>query len=171
MRPPGLLWLVIALAVAAVSVCAAECGGSGWEGEKYVLKDTLDDTDPYAYNGRGHVEPGLLETVSFKQKTVPAHVKETLPTSYSMRTEYPECMTPMLNQGSCGSCWAFMAVRVARDSMCMRYMGHESVDDLLLSPQDMLSCSGRVCSNGGNMYYANLYLTNTVSIYYTYIGY
>ncbi|GIQ85511.1 peptidase C1A [Kipferlia bialata] len=48
--------------------------------------------------------------------------------------------------------------------MCIRYNGHESVADVELSPQDMLSCSGRYCSNGGNLSYANTYLVSKGSV-------
>ena len=59
-------------------------------------------------------------------------------------------ITPIRNQGSCGSCWAFSAVGATEALANLYFNQHLDVDyGLGLSEQDVLSCSGAGDCNGG----------------------
>jgi PKD repeat protein/C1A family cysteine protease len=72
-------------------------------------------------------------------------------------------ITPVGNQGSCGSCWAFSAVGATEAVANLYYNQHLDVDfGLDLSEQDILSCSGGGnCSDGGYPVKALDYTKNT----------
>eukprot|EP00350_Pseudokeronopsis_sp_OXSARD2_P004237 CAMPEP_0170540092 /NCGR_PEP_ID=MMETSP0211-20121228/115_1 /TAXON_ID=311385 /ORGANISM="Pseudokeronopsis sp., Strain OXSARD2" /LENGTH=308 /DNA_ID=CAMNT_0010842371 /DNA_START=21 /DNA_END=950 /DNA_ORIENTATION=- len=83
----------------------------------------------------------------------------TLPDNFDSREEWPDCIHPIRDQASCGSCWAFGATEALSDRFCI-YSG--GAVDIVLSPQDMVSCdkSNSACS-GGNIGRAWDYLENT----------
>jgi cathepsin B len=62
---------------------------------------------------------------------------------FDVRTAYPGCGTEVLNQGGCGSCWAFGTVHAVSDRFCMH--GQK----LMLSPQSLVSCSCKGTCLGG----------------------
>lgn len=67
-----------------------------------------------------------------------------LPTSYDLRVE--GLVSPVKNQGSCGSCWAFAGI-AAMESAVMKVNGSQAPD---LSEQQIVSCDARShgCSGG-----------------------
>lgn len=67
-------------------------------------------------------------------------------------------LTPIKNQGDCGSCWAFAAI-AAVEAMVNIQIGDPMLD-LDLSEQQLVSCCRRGCNgcHGGNSYYAWQYL-------------
>lgn len=67
-------------------------------------------------------------------------------------------VTPVTNQGQCGSCWAFAAVG-ATEAMTNLYFNQPL--NLNLSEQDVLSCSGAGSCNGGYTSYAIDYISST----------
>ena len=72
-----------------------------------------------------------------------------LPEYYNIREAYPMCQPEILDQGMCGSCWAFSSSAVLSDRMCMR---SEGKIDVTLSPQDMVNCDfENFGCNGGYM--------------------
>ena len=78
---------------------------------------------------------------------------------FDSRTKWGSCIHPVMNQGSCGSCWAFGATEVLSDRLCI---ASEGKVDVVLSPQYLVSCDtsrSRGCS-GGYPYYAFQYLAN-----------
>lgn len=64
-----------------------------------------------------------------------------IPASFDARAEWPTCIHPIMNQGGCGSCWAFGAVESLSDRYCIQK--HINV---VLSPEFMVDCD---TSDGG----------------------
>lgn len=74
----------------------------------------------------------------------------SLPDSWDWRNTHGEnWMTPVKNQGHCGSCWAFSATAAVETNINLYYNQHANFD---LSEQDIVSCSGASsvggCSGG-----------------------
>ncbi|XP_047335685.1 cathepsin B-like protease 2 [Impatiens glandulifera] len=77
-----------------------------------------------------------------------------LPAEFDARTAWPQCHTigRILDQGHCGSCWAFGAVESLSDRFCIQYNMNIS-----LSVNDILACCGFLCGSscdGGYPIYA-----------------
>jgi hypothetical protein len=70
-----------------------------------------------------------------------------LPARLDWRDRGGDWVTPVRDQGGCGSCWAFAATAVA-ESLVMREQGRPG-EDVDLSEQDALSCSGAGTCLGG----------------------
>lgn len=72
-------------------------------------------------------------------------LKLRLPKDYDARTAWSQCSTigRILDQGHCGSCWAFGAVESLSDRFCIHFGLNIS-----LSPNDLLSCCGFMCGEG-----------------------
>ncbi|CAN6467528.1 unnamed protein product [Victoria cruziana] len=68
-----------------------------------------------------------------------------LPQHFDARTAWPHCSTigRILEQGHCGSCWAFGAVESLSDRFCVHFNVNIS-----LSVNDLLSCCGFMCGDG-----------------------
>jgi len=62
---------------------------------------------------------------------------EYMPTDFDGRDAWPGCIHGVLNQGDCGSCWAFAATECLSDRTCIYSSGNINVT---LSPQNLLSC-------------------------------
>jgi hypothetical protein len=84
----------------------------------------------------------------------------SLPVSLDWRNHGGNFVTPVRNQGYCGSCWDFAAVAAAEARHAVR---NHLTDPLMnLSEQQVLSCSGAGdCINGGYMNGALDYLRDT----------
>lgn len=85
---------------------------------------------------KGLLALGLMSTAS-------ANVNATA-ANFDVRTKWPGCSSQVLNQGGCGSCWAFGAAEAMSDRWCV--LGH----NVILSPQALVSCGGGGSCNGGN---------------------
>jgi len=69
----------------------------------------------------------------------------TLPTSFNSVDKWPKCNWEILNQGHCGSCWAFGAAESLSNRFCTQF--GVLVE---LSPQYLVSCDwGSYGCNGG----------------------
>lgn len=68
-----------------------------------------------------------------------------LPTSFDARIAWKQCRTigRILDQGHCGSCWAFAAVESLSDRFCIHFGMNMS-----LSVNDLLACCGFMCGSG-----------------------
>jgi len=85
--------------------------------------------------------------------TVKAYAEEDLgdlPESFDPREKWPNCpsIKDILDQGGCGSCWAFGAVSAMSDRLCIHSEGQVQVR---VSPENLLSCCyscGFGCNGG-----------------------
>ncbi|XP_013632396.1 PREDICTED: cathepsin B-like [Brassica oleracea var. oleracea] len=70
-----------------------------------------------------------------------------LPKEFDARTAWSQCSSigRILDQGHCGSCWAFGAVESLSDRFCIKYNMNIS-----LSVNDLLACCGFLCGQGCN---------------------
>jgi len=68
-----------------------------------------------------------------------------LPQDFDPRTKWPACIHPVLNQGQCGSCWAFGTTESFSDRICVATNGSINV---VVSPQEVVSCD--LTSDGCN---------------------
>ena len=81
------------------------------------------------------------------------------PESFDSRTAWPNCIHPIRNQQSCGSCWAFGASEVLSDRFCIASNGNTNV---VLSPEDMVACDrADLACQGGWLDKAWSYLATT----------
>jgi cathepsin B len=69
----------------------------------------------------------------------------SIPPQFDSREQWPSCIHPIRDQGSCGSCWAFSAAEVLSDRFCI-----EKQVEVVLSPQWLVNCNRRNfgCSGG-----------------------
>lgn len=81
------------------------------------------------------------------------------PSEFDWRKVNPQCIHPIRDQAHCGSCWAFSASEAMSDLFCIASKGQV---DVVLSPQDMVSCNklNQGC-NGGILPIAWYYLAHT----------
>jgi cathepsin L len=78
------------------------------------------------------------------QKETPAHVLRKLPTSIDWRQKNPSVVTPVKDQGSCGSCWSFAAAQSIESQWALA-TGELQV----LSEQNILGCTENPQQCGG----------------------
>jgi cathepsin B len=85
--------------------------------------------------------------------------KAGLPDNFDSATNWPDCIHPIRDQQSCGSCWAFAASEVLSDRTCIATSGNTNV---VLSPQDLVSCDKKdLGCNGGYLNKSWDYLVQT----------
>ena len=71
------------------------------------------------------------------------HYPLKAPKSFDAREEWPECVHAIRDQQHCGSCYAFGGANAISDRYCI------SGKNLILSPQDIVSCSPQYGCQGG----------------------
>jgi len=91
----------------------------------------MSDRHPEEQYKKGHKKP--------EGWTPSAPVKEIGPrtTPKSIDWRFAKAVTPVKNQGQCGSCWAFSATEAIESQMILEHGGQY---DFTLSPQQIASC-------------------------------
>jgi len=105
---------------------------------------------------------GVLDTIDESPLPLEASVlSSAYPDTFDARTQWPNCASigTILDQGHCGSCWAFGAAEALTDRICI---GSNGALKPQISEQDLTSCdtSNSGC-NGGNLVPAWNYMKNT----------
>jgi C1A family cysteine protease len=102
----------------------------------------LDLSSPLPAAAESQVQPAFTQL-----GPQPAAAPELLPAAFDWRDS--QKVTPVRNQGGCGSCWAFGAVGVMESAMLIAGQGNPSTLDI--SEQYLLSCNtyGYNCQIGG----------------------
>jgi hypothetical protein len=76
-----------------------------------------------------------------------------LPESFDARTRWPGCIGPVLDQGTCGSCWAVSAVSAMSDRLCIEkrdVAGDLNATFQQLSMLQVVACDKGPFEPGGN---------------------
>ncbi|CAA6653808.1 unnamed protein product [Spirodela intermedia] len=83
--------------------------------------------------------------LDFPVRRHPESLKVTLPKEFDARNVWSHCssISRILDQGHCGSCWAFGAVESLSDRFCIHFG-----QNISLSVNDLLSCCGFLCGDG-----------------------
>ncbi len=121
-------------------------------------QSVYSNTDlPVSYTGGAYPLEDLVRPTNPPQDTAatPKHL-DWRNAEYNGKTG--NWMTPVHNQGDCGSCWAYAAI-AALEAMVNIQKGNPDID-LDLSEQQLVSCCTQGCNgcNGGNTYLAWNYL-------------
>jgi len=91
------------------------------------------------FDGMSLKEFSVLLGVKMSSERLPVKAQPTvsIPPAFDARQNWPGCVGPVLDQGHCGSCWAFGAVESLRDRLCIQSKGATNVS---LSEQLLVSC-------------------------------
>jgi cathepsin B len=105
---------------------------------------------------------GVLDAIDESPLPLEASVlSAAYPDTFDARTQWPACKSigTILDQGHCGSCWAFGAAEALTDRICIGSNGKQTP---ILSEQDLTSCdTSNAGCNGGNLVPAWNYMKNT----------
>lgn len=104
---------------------------------------------------------GLILDLSPQEELAPAPMEQitVAPVSLDWRNNVGDYVTPIRNQGNCGSCWAF-ATTAALESATLIAQNWSGAD-LNLAEQTLVSCSGAGDCGGGYIGSASNYIRNT----------
>jgi len=104
---------------------------------------------------------GFFPNSELRQKYEPIITKidqspRAVPDQFDARTQWPGCVHSVLDQGDCGSCWAFGSTESLSDRFCISSNGSVNV---VLSVEELVSCNdkGLESCNGGEPLTAYIY--------------
>ncbi len=78
---------------------------------------------------------GIIGLDFTKSSSLPLGNVSNLPENFDSRQQWSNCIHPIRDQKSCGSCWAFAASEVLSDRLCIASNGAVNV---VLSPQNLV---------------------------------
>jgi hypothetical protein len=125
-----------ALTLACALACLAAAAGS----HPFVGLPPLTDLD-------------RAKLASLPRAFAGAHSSSSLPTSFDARTNWPGCIGPVVDQGTCGSCWAVSSASVISDRLCIGrrdVLGDKNATFVALSALQIVSCDMGHFSPGHN---------------------
>jgi len=116
------------------------------KGARWVAGETSISKLPHEERLKrvGALHPPITGTESLLVSATPV---EAMPASLDWRNNGGNFVTPVRNQGSCGSCWAFASTAVLESSTLIA--NHTPDTDLNLSEQVLVSCGGAGSCQGG----------------------
>lgn len=131
----------------------AETGGKWFAGEtsvsilSYEEKKQLFGGNLPNLQGFEYYKGGIFVMPGSKQGTGSSRINDSLYVpEYSWRNRHGEdWVTPVRNQGNCGSCWAFAATGATELLVNLYYNKHIDYD---LAEQQLVSCISGNCSGG-----------------------
>ena len=98
-----------------------------------LLANAILSSDPYSLMPGPPVDVGAVDEGIASRLP---HVDDTVPATFDWLQANPNCTSPIQNQRSCGSCWAFAATGVLADRQCAK----TGQPVTMLSVQDLLNC-------------------------------
>jgi cathepsin F len=115
--------------------------------ENLLKIDLLNEEDPTAYFGitkfadvtsaefvRGYLMPSFKPSFNIERyEPIERPLNDELPLNFDWRSK--NAVTPVKDQGQCGSCWAFSATEEIESQWILK--GHPAVE---LSPQQIVDC-------------------------------
>lgn len=105
---------------------------------------------------RGMFAPFAHQNNKNQQELLKYHIpKNILPANYTPDDEFKQCTIGIVNQGQCGSSWAFPVVHASGNRYCIaQAKKHEQAPVLIFSTQYLISCDQQqYCCNGGLLAY------------------
>ncbi|XP_026318251.1 uncharacterized peptidase C1-like protein F26E4.3 [Hyposmocoma kahamanoa] len=121
-------------------------GGHGWRADNYTQYSDKKLKDGLIY------QLGTLPLDKMTQRMNPVqyHKNIAYPDEFDARQRWPDFISPIVDQGWCGSDWAVAIASIASDRYAIQSNGAENV---LLSPQSLLSCDrrGQLGCKGGHV--------------------
>jgi uncharacterized protein (TIGR02145 family) len=97
--------------------------------------------------GLEYYKGGIFALPGTKRQTISTPSKSPFVNEFSWRNRHgQDWITPVKNQGWCGSCWAFAAIGATEQLVNLYYNQHLNLD---LSEQDLVSCSTAGNCSGG----------------------
>lgn len=111
-------------------------GRHGWRAGNYSFLWGLTLEEGITYR-LGTLEPGDMVSRMTEVKT---EIDVPLPESFDARDKWPGLIEKVMDQGNCGSSWAFSTTAVASDRYAIQSEGKM---DMMLSAQNLLSCNTR----------------------------
>ena len=125
----------------------------------YAEKKALFGGELPDLNGFEYYAGGIFEVSSAAASASESDGSSPYVADFSWRNRHgQDWVTPVKNQGSCGSCWAFAAAGVSEMLVNLYYNQHIDAD---ISEQDLLSCSNSGSCDGGSPGGAFYYIQNS----------